>query len=65
MTEGQNIAIVDTLARVLATLGHKDEAVSIGEKALLEAETSSDRQVMLYCLEYCYNYSADDPDESP
>ena len=64
MTESQNIAIVDTLARVLATLGHKDEAVSIGEKALLEAETSSDRQVMLYCLEYCYNYSADDPDES-
>ena len=64
MTEGQDIAIVDTLARVLATLGHKDEAVSIGEKALLEAETSSDRQVMLYCLEYCYNYSADDPDGS-
>ena len=64
MTEGKDIAIVDTLARVLATLGHKDEAVSIGEKALLEAETSSDRQVMLYCLEYCYNYSADDPDGS-
>ncbi|MDE0053285.1 MAG: thioredoxin fold domain-containing protein [Gammaproteobacteria bacterium] len=59
MTEGKDIAIVDTLARVLATLGHKDEAVSIGEKALLEAETSSDRQVLLYCLEYCYNYSAD------
>ena len=64
MTEGKDIAIVDTLARVLATLGHKDEAVSIGEKALLEAETSHDRQVMLYCLEYCYNYSADDPDGS-
>ena len=60
MTEGKDIAIVDTLARVLATLGHKDEAVAIGEKALLEAETSHDRQVMLYCLEYCYNYSADD-----
>lgn len=64
MTEGKDIAIVDTLARVLATLGHKDEAVSIGEKALLEAKTSRDRQVMLYCLEYCYNYSADDPDGS-
>ena len=60
MTEGKNIAIVDTLARVLATMGHKDEAVAIGEKAFLEAETSQDRQVMLYCLEYCYNYSAND-----
>ena len=64
MTEGKDIAIVDTLARVLATLGYKDEAVSIGEKALVEAETSHDRQVMLYCLEYCYNYSADQPDGS-
>lgn len=64
MTDGKDIAIVDTLARLLATLGHKDEAVAIAEKALLEAETSHDRQVMLYCLEYCYNYSADDPDGS-
>ena len=64
MTEGKDFAIVDTLARVLANLGHQDEAVSIAEEALLQTETSRDRQAMRDRLDYCLNYSPDDPDAS-
>ena len=64
MTEGKDIAIVDTLARLLADLGHLDEAVSIAEEAWREAETSRDRQIMVYCLEYLDDHPAADPDGS-
>ena len=64
MTEGKDITIVDTFARLLADLGHLDEAVSIAEKAWREAETSQDRQVMVYCLEYLDEHPAAAPDGS-
>lgn len=53
MTGGENIAIVDTLARVLATLGHRDEAISVAEAGLAKAGTTHDRRTMTGCLEYC------------
>ena len=53
MTGGENIAMVDTLARVLATLGHRDEAISVAEAGLAKAGTTHDRQTMTGCLEYC------------
>ena len=64
LTEGKDVAIVDTLARLLADLGHMEEAVSIAEEAWREAETSSDRQIMVYCLEYLDDHPAADPDGS-
>lgn len=53
MTGGENIAIVDTLARVLATLGHRDEAISVAQDGLAKAGTTHDRQTMEACLVYC------------
>lgn len=51
--DGENIAIVDTLARVLATLGHRDEAIAVAEAGLAKAGTTHDRRTMTGCLEYC------------
>ena len=56
MTDGKDIAIVDTLARVLAILGHRDEAISAAETGLAKAETSFDRMAMTACLDYCRNH---------
>lgn len=53
LTDGENIAIVDTLARVLATLGHRDEAISVAEEGLAKAATTHDRRTMAACLEHC------------
>ena len=53
MTGGENVAIIDTLARVLATLGHRDEAISVAQEGLAKASTTHDRRAMEACLEYC------------
>ena len=53
MTSGENIAIVDTLARVLAALGHRDNAISVAKEGLAKAATTDDRRIMNNCLEYC------------
>lgn len=53
LTGGENIAIVDTLARVLATLGHRDEAISVAQEGLAKASTTRDRRTMEACLEHC------------
>jgi len=59
MTGGENIAIVDTLARLLATLGHRDEAISVAQEGLAKASTTHDRRAMEACLEYCREQPAD------
>ena len=58
MTDGENIAIVDTLARVLAALGHRDRAISVAQEGLAKAATTYDRRIMNDCLEYCRKQSA-------
>ena len=58
-TGGEDIAIVDTLARVLAALGRRDEAISVAEAGLAKAATTQDRRTMAACLEYCRKQTAD------
>ena len=58
LTDGEDFHIVDTLARVLATLGRYDEAVAIAESGLDKATTTRDRRLMRECLEYCREQSA-------
>ncbi|MDE0039238.1 MAG: thioredoxin fold domain-containing protein [Gammaproteobacteria bacterium] len=53
MTGGEDISIVDTLGRVLATMGHRDEAILVAEEGLAKATTTRDRRTMAACLEYC------------
>lgn len=52
-TGGDSLPIVDTLARLLADMGHRDEAVSVAEAGLAKATTDDDRTLMDQCLEYC------------
>ena len=52
-TGGDSLQIVDTLARLLAVMGHHDEAVSVAEAGLAKATTDDDRTLMEQCLEYC------------
>ncbi|MCY3621390.1 MAG: thioredoxin family protein [Gammaproteobacteria bacterium] len=52
-TSGDNLPIVDTFARLLAVMGHRDEAVSIAEAGLAKATSDDDRTLMEQCLEYC------------
>lgn len=53
MTGGEDFAIVDTLARVLATRGERDEAVAVAQSGLERAKTRRDRDRMQACLDYC------------
>ena len=53
MTGGEDIAIVDTFARVLAALGRRDEAIAVAQAGLDKATTSHDRRTMAACLDYC------------
>jgi len=53
MTGGEDIPIVDTLARILATVGRREEAIEVAEAGLAKADTTRDRAVMNECLEYC------------
>ena len=53
MTSGQNIAIVDTFARVLASIGHRDEAIAVAQAGLDKAATTLERHIMSECLQYC------------
>ena len=53
MTAGEDLAIVDTLARVLATRGERDEAVAVAQSGLERAKTKRDRERMQACLDYC------------
>lgn len=53
MTGGEDFAIVDTLARVLATRGERDEAVAVAQSGLERAKTKRDRERMRTCLDYC------------
>ena len=53
LTRGQNIAIVNTFARLLAALGRREEAVAVAQAGLEKATTSHDRQTMVACLDYC------------
>lgn len=53
MTGGEDFAIVDTLARLLATRGERDEAVAIAQSGLERAKTKRDRDRMQACLDYC------------
>ena len=52
-TGGDNLHIVDTFARLLAVMGHRDEAISITEAGLAKATSDDDRTLMERCLEYC------------
>ena len=52
-TGGDSLPIVDTLARLLAVMGHRDEAVSVADAGLAKATTDDDRTLMEQCLEYC------------
>lgn len=52
-TGGDSLPIVDTLARLLAVMGRRDEAVSVAEAGLAKATTDDDRTLMEQCLEYC------------
>ena len=53
MTSGEDLAIVDTLARLLATRGERDAAVEIARSGLERAKTKRDRERMQACLDYC------------
>ena len=53
MTGGENLEIVDTLARVLATYGYRDEALEVAQAGLDRATTELERQTMTECLRYC------------
>ena len=53
MTSGQNIAIVATFARVLASIGHRDEAIAVAQAGLDKAATTLERHIMSECLQYC------------
>ena len=53
MTRGEDLAIVDTLARVLAARGEHDEAVAVAQAGLERARTKRDRDRMQACLDYC------------
>lgn len=53
LTGGDSLPIVDTLARLLAVMGHRDEAVSVAEAGLAKATTDDDRTLMEECLDYC------------
>lgn len=52
MTGGEDFAIVDTLARVLAIRGELDEAVAVAQSGLERAKTDSDRERMQACLAF-------------
>ena len=58
-TSGEDIPIVDTFARVLAALGHREEAISVAADGLAKASTESHRETMAECLEYCREQPAD------
>lgn len=53
MTGGENLEIVDTLARVLATYGYRDEAIEVAQAGLDKAATELERHTMSECLRYC------------
>lgn len=53
LTGGDSLPIVDTLARLLAVMGHRAEAVSVAEAGLAKATTDDDRTLMEECLDYC------------
>lgn len=53
MTGGDGLDIVDTLARVLATVGERDEAIAVARSGLEKATTRHDRKRMEDCLAYC------------
>ena len=53
LTAGESIPVADTLARILATLGHRDEAIAVAEDGLAKAATDTERETMAACLEYC------------
>ena len=53
LTAGKNIPMVNTLARVLKTLGHGEEAVAVAEQGVADAVTDDGREIMAACLEYC------------
>ena len=53
MTGGEDLAIVDTLARLLATRGERDKAVAVAQSGPERAKTNRDRERMQACLDYC------------
>lgn len=53
MTGGQNLHVVDTLARLLASFKRRDEAIAVAEAGLGKAETTAERELMNACLEHC------------
>lgn len=58
MTGGEDLRVVDTLARLLASFERHDEAITIAEAGLEQAETKAERELMNTCLEYCREQSA-------
>lgn len=52
-TGGDSPPIVDTYARLLAAMGHRDEAISVAEAGLAKATSDDDRTLLEQCLEYC------------
>ena len=52
-TGGEDLRIVNTLARLLASFERRDEAIAIAEAGLDKAKTTVERELMQACLEYC------------
>lgn len=52
-TGGDSPPIVDSYARLLAAMGHRDEAISVAEAGLAKATSDDDRTLLEQCLEYC------------
>lgn len=53
MTGGENLHVVDTLARLLASFKRRDQAIAVAEAGLEKAQTTAERELMDSCLEYC------------
>lgn len=60
MTGGEDLHVVDTLARLLAGFKRRDEAIDIAEAGVQRAETAAERELMNACLEYCRRVRASD-----
>ncbi|MCY4058376.1 MAG: hypothetical protein OXG44_10275 [Gammaproteobacteria bacterium] len=60
MTGGEDLHVVDTLARLLAGFKRRDEAIDIAEAGVQRAETAAERELMNACLEYCRRVPASD-----
>jgi thioredoxin 1 len=50
LSNGQNVAVIDTLARILHARGQKQEAIALAREGLSKSTTDEERQMMEACL---------------